>query len=625
MTKRGVYTMRRSPIIFLIRKPGLLISFIVLLLLFLSGYKIVYTIASGIKDKVIVIDAGHGGADPGAQFGNIKEKDINLDVALRLRKVLEAKGCKVILTRETDKDFYPENIVKNRIAKRYELSQRINLATTNQANLFVSIHANSFPQKNSYGMESYYHVKSVPGKALANRIQTQLGLIQPDNKRNAKAGDYYLINQTKMPAVIVEVGFLSNLKERQMLLKENYRDSIANAIGAGIEEYFNDYPFGVPESSPVWANKEGPPLITTNTFKLYFPSNNLDNLVSEDRQVDGATWQNTTPAEKATIILNELLHGPREKDHSSPISPATRLLGVNIQNGIALVNFSANIRDDFPKGAAEEELAVNSIVWSISQISGTRGVRILIDGQFGDSIAGHVVLNHTLTPQPKAGKIALVIDDFGINNPGTQEMLSLGIPFTAAVMPNMMFSHEETELLHEKGFEIILHMPMEAKNARPEWLGPGGLKTGLTPDETKKRLQQALISVPYAVGISNHMGSKATENLSLVQTIVQVAKEKELFILDSKTSESTVLGSEALKAGISSATRDVFLDNSNDVGSIKKQIRLLIQKAKAQGKAIGIGHVGPQGPSTARAIREMLPELDSQGIQIVPLSELLQD
>ncbi|MHB1654066.1 MAG: divergent polysaccharide deacetylase family protein [Desulfitobacteriaceae bacterium] len=617
--------MQRKPIIVLIRKPWIILATMGIFLLFLSGLKFVQTVATGIKDKVIVIDPGHGGSDPGAQYAGLKEKDINLDVALRLRKVLEAKGCKVILTREIDRDFFQANYIKGRMAKRYELNQRINLATANHANVFISIHTNSFPQKSSYGMESYYHVKSAPGKALAERIQKQLTILQPDNKRAAKAGDYYLINQTKMPAVLVEVGFISNARERKLLLTDHYKNSVAEAIGAGINDFFNDYPFGVPESAPAWANQEGPPPMTTNAFKLYFSAENLDDLVTEERSIDTKAWQAQTTAQKISTILQELIKGPQQIKASSPIVSTTQVLGVLVQNGIASINLSGNIRNDFPKGASEEESAIESIVWSVSQVEGIHGVRLLIDGQFGDSLAGHIILNHTFTPQPKLGKVALVIDDFGINNPGTKEMLSLGIPMTAAVMPNLMFSTQEAEQLHEKGYEVILHMPMEAKNARPEWLGPGALKTGLSPAEAKNFLLQGLSSVPYAIGISNHMGSKGTEDPKLVQSIVQIAKEKDLLVLDSKTSESTILAKEARKAGIPTGSRDVFLDNSSDLSSIKKQLRQLIQTAKTNGKAIGIGHVGPQGPNTARAIREMLPEFEAQGIQLVPLSELLQE
>jgi len=582
----------------------------------------VTVLTNGLKDKVIVIDPGHGGRDPGAQFGGLQEKNLNLDIALRLEKTLAGKGCKVILTRDTDRDFYAPGFVQGRMAKRAELNQRIRLAQANNADLFISLHANSFPQRSSYGMETYYHLKSAPGKALAERIQKRLLTIQQDNKRNAKAGDYYLINQTKIPAVIVEVGFISNPRERAMLSKDAYKDSIAAAIADGIEDYFAAYPFGVQESAPALAPTQGPALPGTHSFKLYYPNETLESLTNEERSVP-ASWSALTTSQKIQYIVQELINGPSTLQAVSLISPKTKILNATLQNGIATIDLSHELRDQYTGGAIEEDLTVNSIVWSVAQLPEVKGVRILIEGQFGESIGGHILLNHTFSPQPKTGEVAIVIDDFGINNPGTQQMLELGVPITAAVMPNMLFSRQEAEQIHARGYEVILHMPIEAKNARPEWQGPGALFGGLSDQELANRLNQALATVPYAVGISNHMGSKGTEDSHIVHALVQTARERGLLILDSKTSEKTLLWREAQKADIPAGIRDVFLDNTADINRIKGQLRQLIALAKKNGKAIGIGHVGPQGPLTARAIREILPEMEAQGVQLVPLSEIL--
>ncbi|MDR3601547.1 MAG: N-acetylmuramoyl-L-alanine amidase [Desulfosporosinus sp.] len=261
--------MFQRPIIVLVRKTRIFEIAIGLLILLIGvgALRFNSVFSSDLKNKVIVIDPGHGGTDPGAKNSGLKEKDLNLDISLRLRKVLEAKGCKVILTREVDKDFFLPGFVQGRMAKRAELNQRISLASDNNADLFISVHANSFPQQNTYGMETYYPLKSMTGKALAELIQEQLTRLQSDNKRKAKAGDYYLINQTKMPAVIVEVGFISNPRERKLLLSNNYRDLIAEAIGAGIDQYFKNFPLGVRENVQQQQSKEvlPPPLAGTSS------------------------------------------------------------------------------------------------------------------------------------------------------------------------------------------------------------------------------------------------------------------------------------------------------------------------------------------------------------------------
>lgn len=221
------------------RLPFLLFG--ILLLLGGVWYTFSEVSTSNLKGKIIVIDPGHGGQDPGALYGGVKEKDINLDIALRLRGTLNDKGCNVILTREVDKDFYLPNFVLGRMAKRAELDQRVEMASLYKADLFISIHANSYPAGNSYGMETYYPANSPSAKALADLIQTELKQVQPDNKRNSKSGDYYLLNQTQMPSVLVEVGFLSNSKERKLLQNISYQKKIAEAITSGIEGYFHTY------------------------------------------------------------------------------------------------------------------------------------------------------------------------------------------------------------------------------------------------------------------------------------------------------------------------------------------------------------------------------------------------
>ena len=395
--------MFQRPIIVLVQKTrflGILITLFILLI-GVGSLKLTVAMSSGLKNKVIVIDPGHGGADPGAKTSGLTEKDLNLDISLRLQEVLESKGCNVILTREIDKDFFLPGFVKGRMAKRAELNQRINLASDNNADLFVSVHANSFPKSNTYGMETYYHLESSPGKALAERIQEHLALLQSDNKRKAKAGDYYLINQSKMPAVIVEVGFISNPRERKLLMTEDYRNSIANAIGGGIEHYFNDFPQGVRDSSPTVVSHEGPTASSDDTYKLYFSNHNLESLSPESRQTNKSVWTKLNLSQKVNLVLGELIKGPQSGAITPTLAPTTKILSVSIQNGIATIDFSKDIRDDFPGGALEEDLTIKSIVWSITQIPGINGVRILINGEFGDSIGGHILLDRTFSAKPE--------------------------------------------------------------------------------------------------------------------------------------------------------------------------------------------------------------------------------
>ena len=400
--------MFEKSMVFIIRKNSVLgvVIAVIILMIGTQSLQLTSTVSSSLKDRVIVIDPGHGGADPGAQNSELKEKDINLDISFRLRKVLDSMGCVVILTREVDKDFFLPGFVLGRMAKRVELNNRIQIATENNADLFVSIHANSFPQRNSYGMETYYHQNSPSGKVLAEIIQAQLTQLQPDNKRKAKAGDYYIINQSEMPSVIVEVGFMSNPRERKLLLSDNYRDSIAHAISTGIEDYFNAFPLGVRESSTTLAHQEGPPLTRGDTYKLYFSNDNLENLVSEDRLINRSLWSTLNLAQKANLILIQLIRGPQSDKLVPTLAPTAKILSLTVKNGLATINFSKEIRDDFPGGALEEDITIRSIVWSVMQIPGINGVCILINGERGESIGGHIFLDHTFTAQPEIQTIS---------------------------------------------------------------------------------------------------------------------------------------------------------------------------------------------------------------------------
>ncbi|MDP4127574.1 MAG: N-acetylmuramoyl-L-alanine amidase [Bacillota bacterium] len=393
--------MFRWSIIVLVRKSWVLGTIIALIVLLIGSWSLRFSsvFTASLKNKVIVIDPGHGGADPGAQSSGIKEKDINLDISLRLRKVLESKDCNVILTREVDKDFFLPGFVKGRMAKRAELNQRINLASTNNADLFVSVHANSFPQRNTYGMETYYHQKSAPGKELAELIQKQFAILQTDNKRKAKAGDYYLINQANMPAVIVEVGFISNPRERKLLSSDNYRDKIAIAIATGIEDYVDAFPQGVQNSSHTVAPQEGPPSANEDTYMLYFTNEKLENLIPEVRQKNSAVWCKLDLLQKVNYVLSELLQGPHSDKLLPTLSSTTKVLSVGIKNGIVTIDFDKSIQDDFTGGALEEDITIKSIVWSVTQIPGIKGVSILINGEIGDSIGGHIVLDRIFTTQ----------------------------------------------------------------------------------------------------------------------------------------------------------------------------------------------------------------------------------
>lgn len=218
------------------------------------------------------------------------------------------------------------------------------------------------------------------------------------------------------------------------------------------------------------------------------------------------------------------------------------------------------------------------------------------------------------------GYIAIVIDDFGNNSEGTEEMLELPIKFTGAVMPFMPNSEEEAERLAAMGKEAILHQPMEAHTGKRSWLGPVPILGNMSVEEVKNRFCQNADSIKTS-GFNNHMGSLITEDREKMRAIMECAKERNMYFLDSVTSSKSVAQSEAERAGIKYFKRDVFLDSTQDIAKIKANILKTATIAEERGYAIAIGHVGAEGGEvTAKALRDTIDEL--KGFKFVTLSEL---
>ena len=223
------------------------------------------------------------------------------------------------------------------------------------------------------------------------------------------------------------------------------------------------------------------------------------------------------------------------------------------------------------------------------------------------------------------GRVAIVIDDFGFNGRGTNEMLEIGIPITCAILPFSEFTKQEAELIHKIGHQIIIHIPMEPHHGDPSWLGEKGITTKLSNERIDEIIRNAIEVVPYAVGVNNHMGSKATEDTRIMEVIINVLKEKDLFILDSKTGLNSVVGEVAAAYRVPYIERSLFLDNTKDKTYIKKQLRKLGELAQKEGAAVAIGHVGPEGGIvTVNAIKEMISELENMNIEFVYLSDLIE-
>lgn len=191
------------------------------------------------KDQVcVVIDAGHGGADPGkVGINNALEKDINLEIALILKKFLEAEDIRVVMTREDENGLYDEGASNKKVQ---DMKRRLAIIEEADPELVVSIHQNSYHEEYVKGAQVFFYQTSERSKVLADILQEQLALLDPENKRQAKGNDsYYLLKKTGKPIVIVECGFLSNSEEAGRLITPVYQERLAWNIHMGIMKYLN--------------------------------------------------------------------------------------------------------------------------------------------------------------------------------------------------------------------------------------------------------------------------------------------------------------------------------------------------------------------------------------------------
>lgn len=191
------------------------------------------------QERCVVIDAGHGGVDPGkVGVNNASEKEINLSIALKVKKYLEFNDVKVVMTRETDSGLNDADASNKKVQ---DMKRRLALIEETAPVLAVSIHQNSYPEEYVHGAQMFYYAESREGKMLAELMQAQfLDKVDPDNTRQIKPNDsYYLLKKTSVPIVIAECGFLSNWAEAEKLCSENYQEQIAWAICLGILQSMN--------------------------------------------------------------------------------------------------------------------------------------------------------------------------------------------------------------------------------------------------------------------------------------------------------------------------------------------------------------------------------------------------
>ena len=203
--------------------------------------RIIETTATPVSGKTVVIDAGHGVPDEGAESSNgTTEAETNLKIALKVQNLLEQSGCNVVLTRSDENAIYDLDANTLKQKKISDIRNRVKIGNEASADIFVSIHLNKIPQSQYYGWQCFYKPNDEQSIKLAKQLQENLNKsIQKENRRVAmKLDTVYIMKHVEIPISIVECGFLSNLEEEKQLLDDSYQNKLAWGIYNGIQEYF---------------------------------------------------------------------------------------------------------------------------------------------------------------------------------------------------------------------------------------------------------------------------------------------------------------------------------------------------------------------------------------------------
>lgn len=226
------------------------------------------------------------------------------------------------------------------------------------------------------------------------------------------------------------------------------------------------------------------------------------------------------------------------------------------------------------------------------------------------------LLAGTAHAAPAKAYMSIIIDDLGQSSERDSRTLALPGPVTMAIMPDTPHATDFARQAHKAGRTVILHMPMDPAT------GPYAWHPGLPIEELARRLDGALLKVPFAAGINNHMGSRMTAQRDAMAWLMGNLQGRELFFVDSRTSAATVAAAEAQAIGLAHVSRDVFLDDVRTTEAIAGQLRQGIELARKQGSAVLIGHPYPQ---TLEVLEREMPGLKRQGIELIELRQMIAE
>ncbi len=270
-------------------------------------------------------------------------------------------------------------------------------------------------------------------------------------------------------------------------------------------------------------------------------------------------------------------------------------------------------------------LSISSLHFSLYCATGLFCLLIISHGQPAEGAPPHsarlsntsILENDSRHANPK---VAIIIDDLGLNLSIANALLDLEIPLSFSILPGLAYSEEIARRAHFSNRDVLFHIPMEPQKYPEIDPGPYSLLSSMGPKTLEKTLKEGLASIPYVIGANNHMGSKLTEDKWAMRLVLGHLKKLGLFFIDSRTSSRSKAFQVARKMGLRTAKRNVFLDSERNRDFIVKQFRKLKISALSKGSSIGIGH---PNRITLSVLKEVIPRFRESGIRFVSVSELV--
>jgi len=216
-------------------------------------------------------------------------------------------------------------------------------------------------------------------------------------------------------------------------------------------------------------------------------------------------------------------------------------------------------------------------------------------------------------------KVIIIIDDVGLDMAHFTELMNLPQKLTVSILPGEKYSGICSEIAYQKGFDVMLHQPMQPRDIAENHLGSGGIFVSMKPKTVEKILIENLCNIPHVKGVNNHMGSYATTKTELMNVVMKVLKEKKMYFVDSITTGSSKAYATALDAGVHALKRDIFIDTNDGYEYAVKQLQNLKKLARRKTISVAIGHCKP---ATIKALKNILPEFEKDGIEVIRASEV---